>query len=158
MTNPNDPAQIGEAWTIIPRLPSYVVSSFGRVRRSRLYNNSHPDGFIKVAPYGNRGYQGVSLCENGKPIRALLHRLVAEAFLGPRADYEVNHIDGNKGNNTLSNLEYVTSEQNVAHAKALKLYRAPNKGKKTGIVPRSAFKPGNVPWNKRAELNKEPKP
>lgn len=52
-----------------------------------------------------------------------MHRVVAEAFLGPapfpRAD--VNHIDGCKTNNNLSNLEWVTRQENVDHAKSLGL-------------------------------------
>lgn len=147
-----------EYWRINPRFPSYEICSDGRVRRHLRYNNSNPDGSIRISPYGNHGYMGVSICENAKAVRVLLHRLIAETFLGPCPDgYVVNHIDGDKTNNGIDNLEYVTPEQNVAHGVRLGLYHAPNKGKKTGLIPRSAFKPGHRPWNKLAELNKEPK-
>ena len=60
-----------------------------------------------------RGYHCVSLADKSR----LVHRLVAEAFL---PDFltkpQVNHIDGNKTNNALSNLEMATASENVAHA------------------------------------------
>ena len=46
-----------------------------------------------------------------------MHRIVMAAFVGICPEgYQVNHIDGNKGNNHISNLEYVTSKENVLHA------------------------------------------
>lgn len=144
-----------EYWRINQRFPSYEICSDGRVRRGKLWQNSNKDGSIKVGPYGNHGYRRVSLCEENKKYSVLLHRLIAETFLGPCPDgYVVNHRNADKANNGIDNLEYVTPADNVIHAKRLGLYRAPNKGKKTGIVPRSAFKPGNVPWNRIAELSK----
>lgn len=143
-----------EWWKVNPKFPNYEISSFGRVRRTKKYHNScNKDGLIKIIPYGKFGYMGVSVSENNVSRRILLHRLVIETFLGECPDgYEVNHIDGKKGNNSIDNLEFVTRSGNIDHAKSLGLYIAPNKGKKTGIVPRSAFKKGNIPWNKIAAL------
>lgn len=60
------------------------------------------------------------------------HRLVAEAFIGEIKDgYEVNHIDGNKLNNNLSNLEIVSHLENMQHASKNCLYR-PSNGSKNG--------------------------
>jgi len=147
-----------EFWRVNPRFPSYQISSEGKVKRFVRYRNSSPDGSMKIRAYGKFGYQGVCLSEENKKKSILLHRLIAETFLGPcPPDKEVNHIDGNKKNNAYSNLEYVTHRENIDHAISLRLYRPWNRGQKTGLVPKSAFKNGATPWNKgkvRAELNK----
>lgn len=65
------------------------------------------------------GRQGTNQCFR-------IHRLVAEAFIeNPLNKREVNHIDGNKHNNIVSNLEWVTPEENMAHAKSLGLCKTP---------------------------------
>lgn len=61
------------------------------------------------------GYQVVSLVKNGIPKTKTVHRLVAEAFYGT-SNKEVNHKNGNKSDNRLSNLEFVTKSENVRHA------------------------------------------
>ena len=53
-----------------------------------------------------------------------IHRIVAELFIGPcPPGMEVNHRDGDKQNNRVENLEYVTRNQNVAHAKSIGHFR-----------------------------------
>lgn len=67
----------------------------------------------------NSGYPTVTLLVLDKPKtykRLLVHRLVAETYLGLSKGYQVNHIDGNKQNNSVSNLEWVTRSQNMQHA------------------------------------------
>lgn len=62
-------------------------------------------------------YKQVSLWKNNKGTSLYVHRLVAEAFIpNPSNKPEVNHIDGNRQNNHVSNLEWVTSKENSQHA------------------------------------------
>jgi hypothetical protein len=86
---------------------TYEVSSTGRVRRA-LVEERKP-----ACSAATHGYELVTI--GGK--NYTVHRLVAEAFLGPRPQGKVvNHKDGNKRNNNATNLEYVTHRENIRHA------------------------------------------
>lgn len=64
-----------------------------------------------------RGYERVVLSKGGKAKRFQLHRLVAMNFIeNPNNKEQVNHIDGNKKNNRLSNLEWCTAQENEIHS------------------------------------------
>ncbi|CAK0876810.1 unnamed protein product, partial [Prorocentrum cordatum] len=82
------------------------VSSYGRVQNKHgiiHWGTRQPDGYHITGI----GYQSM-----------LVHRLVAHTFIGPPSGgdrYEVNHIDGNKSNNRVDNLEYVSRAQNMLH-------------------------------------------
>lgn len=95
----------------------YEVSSDGRVRRIKFINGSHNFEKIKECKQtlNTWGYMTVNLCKNGKSNTKRVHRLVANAFLG-ESDLQVDHIDGNKQNNKLDNLEYVTPKENTNRA------------------------------------------
>jgi hypothetical protein len=83
------------------------------VPKTYLLNN------IKI---GRGGYYQVSLTKNNKQNTYYLHRLLAEAFLpNPENKPQVNHIDGNKLNNSISNLEWVSIKENAIHAHKNKL-------------------------------------
>ncbi len=62
------------------------------------------------------GYLYVCLFKDGKRKNKYVHALVADAFLGERNGLQVNHIDGDKKNNMISNLEFVTASRNRKHA------------------------------------------
>jgi predicted DNA-binding protein (UPF0251 family) len=63
------------------------------------------------------GYQRIKLCSGPSQQKHTVHKLVATSFLGPVPDgFQINHKDGNKLNNRLENLEYVTAQQNIQHA------------------------------------------
>ena len=113
----------------------YEVSNLGRVRaleRMRRGVSSHsgkeffrriPGKVLSPAPH-SAGYLGLSLTKaGGKPVSHLIHRLVAEAFLpNPKELRCVNHIDANKKNNHVTNLEWCTFTENYRHAAALGLF------------------------------------
>src|SRR5688572_19490888 len=101
---------------------AYEVSSDGQVRRigGRVLKD-HPAGGNKRRP-GAADYRSAQLWRGNRPFNRLVHCLVAAAFLGPcPAGYEVNHQDGDKAHNDVSNLEYLTRSQNLEHAYRLGL-------------------------------------
>lgn len=99
----------------------YSVSSFGRIRRDKAYHNTFV-GKILAARKDRDGYLGVQLCKNNKAVSRKVHRLVLEAFIGPQPSViQVNHKNGIKDNNNLSNLEYTNQYGNMRHAALLRL-------------------------------------
>jgi len=66
--------------------------------------------------YFNVGYYKITLRKNGKPKTFYVHRLIAETYLGKRENMIVNHIDGDRTNNHVSNLEWISQSENVIHA------------------------------------------
>lgn len=75
-----------------------------------------PGGIVKHSK-NEKGYHCVKLSKNGKSKKYKVHRLVAETFI-PNVNNldEVNHIDENKDNNSVSNLEWCSHNDNIAHS------------------------------------------
>lgn len=101
----------------------YMVSSFGRVKSLDRYVNHYPSGKmiqkgdVIKAQINKRGYESLKLSRGGKSIRFLVHRLVLIAFIpNPENKEQVNHIDCNKRNNYLENLEWSTQSENMRHS------------------------------------------
>lgn len=70
----------------------------------------------------SRGYMSVSLYDGSSPKRPrsfLVHRLIAEAFLGESPDQQINHKNGDKSDNRIENLEWVTNQENIDHARSV---------------------------------------
>lgn len=96
----------------------YEVSNAGRVRRVRRGYGTWPGRVLRPSPT-SRGYAGVDLGHgepSGKTVH--IHRLVLEAFVGPPPSpkHEANHIDRNRMNCALENLEWVTAKENNRHS------------------------------------------
>ena len=101
----------------------YQVSNLGNVRSlDRLvkagYNNKQNKKGRRLTKLSNqKGYLVVKLSKENHGKRILIHRLVAKAFIpNPENKPQVNHIDGNKENNNVSNLEWCTNSENQIHA------------------------------------------
>lgn len=93
----------------------YEVSNLGRVRDL--------NGNIKPMYIQNKGYYCLSLYYNGKSYHPTIHRLVAEYFIPKIEGYnKVNHIDGNKSNNRVDNLEWTNQRLNYNHGMNKFLY------------------------------------
>lgn len=70
------------------------------------------------------GYLFVRLCLNGKSKTELIHRLVAECFLNNEINLpQVDHIDENKENNSVKNLQWITSKENTRKSQCIKIYQ-----------------------------------
>ena len=98
---------MSEIWRDIPMYRDiYEASSYGRIR-------SKVTGRITKDYYTEKGYKKVKIYLNGQCKSELVHRLVAFAFLPNPNNYpQVNHIDEDKGNNRLDNLEWCDSLYN----------------------------------------------
>lgn len=99
----------------IEDFPNYSITRDGRVWSSKR------NKFLSPGLAG-KGYPMVILWMYGKPYSRLIHRLLALAFIpNPENKSEVNHMDGNKQNNYLNNLEWATPHENRLHAYRLGL-------------------------------------
>ena len=89
----------------------YEVSNFGRVR-----TNGKRPGLLTLTKQKS-GYRYAMIEIDGKSCNRRVHRMVAQHFLpNPDNMKEVNHKDGNKDNNHVSNLEWCTRSNNVKHS------------------------------------------
>ena len=104
-----------EIWKPIENYEDYSISNFGNVYSSKRTRILKPTNTTK-------GYIQVHLSKNGKVKNAPIHRLVAKAFIENVDNKpQVNHIDGNKKNNNVTNLEWCTNLENQRHARKIGL-------------------------------------
>lgn len=117
-----------EIWKRIQSFPNYEVSNFGNVRNVITKN------LIKMQ-ISNSGYYLVHLRNKGKRKACTVHRLVLNAFIGFAPEMQCDHINGNKLDNRLCNLHWVSRKQNMANFNTkdkMKLHSAKNMLGKTG--------------------------
>ena len=92
----------------------YAVSDKGDIKRIKPARGAVVGRLLK--PYLNpSGYLYVTLSTPGAQNDFLIHRVVATAFLG-KSNLQINHKNGNKADNSIENLEYVTPSENLTHA------------------------------------------
>lgn len=97
-------------WKIFKYSDKYEVNILGQIRNVRTGRYTQPvpdkDGYFRVVVYFN-----------GKTNNYIVHRIIAEHFIPNPNNYPIiNHKDGNKQNNKISNLEWCTNLQNMQHA------------------------------------------
>lgn len=120
-------------WRELDEYPGYRVNALGEVQ-SCLYRGEWTP--IKPTPAGS-GYLRFGVSVDGKRRNMYVHAFVLMAFVGPRPNgAEARHLDGNKTNNTLSNLAWGTKQENAADSVRL------------GVIVRGAA-------HKRAVVNEE---
>ena len=110
----------GEIWRDIKGFEGYYhISYLGRVKSFRL-------GKVKILkPAWSGDYLFIYLYKNGQIKKYFIHILVAENFLvKPEGKTQINHRDGNKQNNCVWNLEWVTPSENIKHAYKIGLIKA----------------------------------
>lgn len=125
-----------ELWRDIPNLEGYYqISTFGNVkscdrtiRHTQEQHTRQWKGKLLNYSFVGKGYPSVCLSVKGKVVRFYIHRLVATTFIpNPENKKQVNHIDGNKLNNHISNLEWCTNQENSKHAYYTGLSDVPKK-------------------------------
>lgn len=94
--------------------PDYFLTDHGRV-----FHWTEASGYVELSQRLHRGYLRVNVSKNGETVTLSVHRLVAETWLGKPKGLWVNHIDEDKTNNKLSNLEWVTASQNRTHGTSI---------------------------------------
>jgi hypothetical protein len=132
----------------------YEVSSIGRVRsldhevRNR-YSTRIRKGRIRKLTPDRAGYMMVSLSRENSVRTGKVHRLVAEAFIGPAPtkDANVNHKDFAKDHNSVENLEWCTGDENLRHAVLAGRFDGavrPKRGKKLNVQKVREIKAANA--------------
>lgn len=128
----------------------YQVSNLGKVKAlEKIVWNGKGNVYFSekiLAPTTDKdGYLNLTLHHKGKAKTFKIHRLVAKAFIdNPENKPQVNHKDGNKQNNYVDNLEWVTGKENIQHA--YKVHLMNQDGKNNAMYGRlGADNPNSIP-------------
>lgn len=102
-------------WAVYAEIPKYGVSEDGRVCS---FDYNHSGKTVELNQYSDKdGYKYVFLTVNGKRYKRMVHRMVLSTFVKNERNLpQINHKDGNKENNNISNLEWCSARDNVLHA------------------------------------------
>lgn len=116
-----------DEWVTIDEFPNYEITIDGKIRHKTKKK-------IRQTPVGKRGYPVVSLKKDGKLYLRTVHSLLGKTFIpNPGHLPEINHIDGNKLNFDINNLEWCTQRENNIHARRTGLHKT------DGDIPVSAY-------------------
>lgn len=105
---------MSEKWLPVVGFPDYKISSIGRVKRAGPDKQGKNDGKIIKGWICNSGYHQVRIRLDGIYHTLLVHRLVCHAFHGapPTCKHHATHRDGNKKNNRMENIRWLTASEN----------------------------------------------
>ena len=132
----------GEVFLEVKDFNDYMISNYGRVLslpkkiNQKKGSYKYTDRKILNPSVNEKGYHSIRLYRNGRQYTFRVHRLVYSTFINdiPKG-YELNHLDCNKANNSISNLEICTRQENMDHA----VREGRIKGKKGTFNPSSKF-------------------
>ena len=130
-----------EKWKIIDDFEDYAISNYGRIylktrRITKSKNNRLVKGRLLKLNRSKGNYITTPLWNNNGRKNVSVHRLVAQAFIpNPLNKEQVNHIDGNKQNNYVLNLEWCTPSENTIHAYANNLIHLQGTEKPKARIP-----------------------
>lgn len=124
-------------WRSISNYQNYEVSSTGKIRNKRTGKE------LSQNVRSGKGYLSVTLYDKGRGRSEYVHRLVALSFVhGHFLFAQVNHIDGDKGNNHCNNLEWCTPQENHDHKVVNHLTSRKGLSKESDLVIISHLKAG----------------
>ncbi len=106
---------MNEEWKPVSEFPAdYRVSSLGRIKRISASNRADKE-FLE-GTLAKHGYRVITFTVGNICYQRYLHRIIAAAFIpNPESKRYINHKDGNKENNALDNIEWVTARENLIH-------------------------------------------
>lgn len=108
-----------EIWKDVPGYERiYEVSSLGNIR-SLVSNKGIRRTKILSPSKSGRRYKSAVLYKDGLRTEVALHRLICMAFFGPSEGKQVNHKNGDRFDNRIENLEYMTAQENTAHGRRI---------------------------------------
>lgn len=117
-----------EQWKQIKGYDNYECSTEGRIRNKKT-------GRILKTQVNHNGYKTLTLYQNKSAKNERVHRIVAGTFIdGKHYGKDVNHIDGNKLNNRVDNLEWCTRKDNVRHSMDIGIKPLNNFGNETNKI------------------------
>jgi hypothetical protein len=119
---------------------THEVSNLGRIRNISKFNKR-----VLKPRKTNDGYLYLQLCKNYIRLAKKVHKIVSESFWGKHKGMSVNHIDGNKLNNNLSNLEIVSFRENYSHRSLMY--------KKSSKYPNVTWDKGHHKWRAQVYIN-----
>lgn len=138
---------MAEIWKPVKGYEDYQVSSLGRVKRGKRFLKGTID---------KDGYKDIFLCKNGKIKHIRLHRLVAEMFVpNPNNLETVDHIDSDKTNNCVNNLQWLSARDNVIKSHKDRGHVIGGKRRKSGLARGEALRQPVIQMSLDGKIIKE---